>query len=140
MLFRSRSLYTEVRRNFLPPMMLAFDMPIPFNTIGKRNVSNVPAQALTMMNDPLVVQQAQQWAKRVLEADASATREQRIQSLYVAALARPADEHELHAASAFLDQQAAELGLSAEQVQRDERVWADLCHVLMNVKEFVFLK
>lgn len=135
-----RSLYTEVRRNFLPPMMLAFDMPIPFNTIGKRNVSNVPAQALTMMNDPLVVQQAQQWAKRVLEADASATREQRIQSLYVAALARPADEHELHAASAFLDQQAAELGLSAEQVQRDERVWADLCHVLMNVKEFVFLK
>ena len=53
-----RSLYTKVRRNFLPPMMLAFDMPIPFSTIGRRSVSNVPAQALILMNDPFVVEQA----------------------------------------------------------------------------------
>ena len=54
-----RSIYISVRRNFLSPMMLAFDAPIPFNTVGRRNVSNVPAQALILMNDPLVVQQAQ---------------------------------------------------------------------------------
>ena len=40
-----RSLYTAVRRNFLPPMMLAFDTPSPFSTVGRRTVSNVPAQA-----------------------------------------------------------------------------------------------
>ncbi len=27
-------------------MMLAFDTPIPFNCMGRRNISNVPAQAL----------------------------------------------------------------------------------------------
>ena len=32
-------------------MMLAFDMPIPFSTFGNRNVTNVPAQSLTLMND-----------------------------------------------------------------------------------------
>jgi len=44
-----RSIYIAVRRNFLSPMMLAFDTPIPFTTIGRRNVSNVPAQALILI-------------------------------------------------------------------------------------------
>ena len=61
-----RSLYLNVRRNFLDPMFLAFDMPVPFSTMGRRNVSNVPAQALTLMNDPMVVGQARLWAKRVI--------------------------------------------------------------------------
>jgi hypothetical protein len=34
-----RSIYISIRRNFLSPMMLAFDAPQPFNTIGRRNVS-----------------------------------------------------------------------------------------------------
>ncbi|MEZ5433107.1 MAG: DUF1553 domain-containing protein [Verrucomicrobiales bacterium] len=40
-----RSLYTEVRRNFLPPFLLAFDTPIPFNAMGRRAAPNVPAQS-----------------------------------------------------------------------------------------------
>ena len=55
---KRRSLYAEIRRNFLPPFMLTFDMPSPFNTMGRRSVSNVPAQALTMMNDPFVLEEA----------------------------------------------------------------------------------
>ena len=51
-----RSIYIETRRNYLSPMMLAFDTPIPFNAIGARSVSNVPAQALILLNDPLVLQ------------------------------------------------------------------------------------
>jgi len=38
-----RSLYLAVRRNFLSPLLLAFDTPSPFSTIGRRTVSNVPA-------------------------------------------------------------------------------------------------
>ena len=53
-----RSIYLAMRRNFLSPMMLAFDMPIPSTTVGRRNVSNVPAQALILMNDPFVDEQA----------------------------------------------------------------------------------
>ncbi len=41
-----RSIYLGTRRNFLSPFLIAFDAPIPFSTMGKRNVSNVPAQCL----------------------------------------------------------------------------------------------
>ena len=61
-----RTVYQEVRRNFLSPMMLAFDMPQPLSTFGRRTTSNVPAQALIMMNDPFVVEQSKLWAKRLL--------------------------------------------------------------------------
>ena len=61
-----RSIYLNVRRNFLNPMFLAFDAPVPFSTMGRRNVSNVPAQALTLLNDPLVVGLAGLWAGPLL--------------------------------------------------------------------------
>ncbi|MEQ9069611.1 MAG: DUF1553 domain-containing protein, partial [Gimesia chilikensis] len=60
-----RSIYIQVRRNFLSPMMLAYDTPSPFSTMGRRNVSNVPAQALIMMNDPFVIQQARLWGEHI---------------------------------------------------------------------------
>ena len=59
---------------FLTPMLLAFDTPIPFSTVGRRQVSNVPAQALILMNDPFVQQQAELWAKTVLARTEPPTR------------------------------------------------------------------
>ena len=133
-----RSIYTAVRRNFLPPMMLAFDSPSPFNTVGRRNVSNVPAQALIMMNDPMVVQQAQVWSQRLL-SQKGLTAEQRIEQIYLTAFARPPSQDEVAAALSFLEQQGKELGLAPKAAQTDKRVWSDLCHVMMNVKEFIFV-
>ena len=69
-----RSIYLDVRRNFLNPMFLAFDAPVPFSTMGRRNVSNVPAQASTLMNDPMVARQARLWAERVLAGPGRSTR------------------------------------------------------------------
>ena len=133
-----RSIYISVRRNFLSPMMLAFDTPIPFSTVGRRNVSNVPAQALILMNDPFVVEQSKVWAKKLLLGRAT-TPDARIRRMYLEAFAREPSASETAAALAFLDSQSHEYGLSAEQAQTDERVWADLCHVIFNVKEFVFV-
>jgi hypothetical protein len=133
-----RSIYVEVRRNFLSPMMLAFDVPVPFNTMGRRNVSNVPAQALILMNDPFVVEQSRVWARRLL-ADKSATAEERIEQMYETAFARPPKKEELHDALAFLEIQSRQRELDPSQAEQDEDVWTDLCHVLFNVKEFVFL-
>ena len=82
-----RSVYLNVRRNFLTPMFLAFDYPIPFSTMGRRSVSNVPAQALTMMNNPFVLQQAELWAKRAL-ANRELTAQERIGRMYVTAFGR----------------------------------------------------
>jgi hypothetical protein len=133
-----RSIYQEVRRNFLPPMMLAFDTPIPFSTVGGRNSSNVPAQALILMNDPFVIEQTQRWAKRVLELP-NLSDAQRIDQMYLEALARKPTDAERAAAFEFFELQAAEYRLSADQARRDVRVWADLGHVLVNVKEFIYL-
>lgn len=134
-----RSIYISVRRNFLSPMMLAFDSPIPFSTVGRRNISNVPAQALILMNDPFVSEQSKLWAKQIL-ADSSLTSETRIRRMYVAAFARDPAENEIGSALLFLDSQAREYSLLAEQARTDQRVWADLAHVLYNVKEFVFVE
>ena len=46
--------------------------PRPATTLGRRGTSTVPAQALTLMNDPFVAQQAQRWAERLLATDAGA--------------------------------------------------------------------
>ncbi len=128
-----RSLYTAVRRNFLPPMMLAFDTPSPFSTVGRRTVSNVPAQALILMNDPFVHQQAELWAKRI-NAQGGSDR-QRIQRMYVSAFGRPPTDAELSACFDFLERQAAAAGKQAE----DPAVWADLAHTLFETKEFIYL-
>ena len=47
-----RSIYLCVRRNFLNTFLLAFDWPAPAAPLGKRNVSNVPAQALRALKRP----------------------------------------------------------------------------------------
>ena len=56
-----RSIYLEVRRNFLSPMLTAFDLPVPATTTGRRSRSNVPAQSLVLMNDPFVHEQSRLW-------------------------------------------------------------------------------
>ena len=129
-----RTIYQEVRRNFLSPMMLAFDLPQPLTTIGRRTASNVPAQALIMMNDPFVVQQSALWAKRILSGP-SATIDKRIANAYEAAFGRVSTGEEQATAREFLLAQAKAHG----EAQPGEKAWSDFCHVLFNVKAFVFI-
>jgi mono/diheme cytochrome c family protein len=135
-----RSLYTSVNRNFLSPMMLAFDTPIPFTAIGRRNVSNVPAQALILLNDPFVLDMAKRWAERSLKEQPDVSPEARIERLYLAAFTRSPSESERADALAFLQAQAKSANLPADAWPKHALVWTDLCHVLFNVKEFVFVK
>lgn len=128
-----RSVYLNVRRNFLSPFFLAFDFPTPFTTMGKRSTSNVPAQALALMNNPLVVQETARWAEAVRMA--SNDPDDRISRLYRDAFCRVPTDTERQAAHVFLAEQSREYGSAT-----DPRVWNDLAHVLANVKEFVFVE
>ncbi len=121
-----RSLYLSVRRNFLSPFLLAFDTPSPFSTVGRRTVSNVPAQSLILLNDPFVHEQAQRWAQRVLAQPG--TPRERIIRMYESAFTHPPTEMELSACLDYL-----------ERRQANPTAWADLAHVLFNVKDFLFL-
>ncbi|NCX97388.1 MAG: DUF1553 domain-containing protein [Planctomycetia bacterium] len=133
-----RSIYTTIRRNFLPGFLVTFDMPVPFQAMGRRNVTNVPAQSLTMMNDPFVVEQALLWARRAL-ADAALTPEDRILGMYRAAFARPPTPEEMAAALEFLALQTRAHGGDFATDRRQEAAWADLAHALFNAKEFIFV-
>jgi hypothetical protein len=134
-----RSIYLNVRRNFLDPVLLAFDAPVPFSTMGRRNVSNVPAQALALLNDPLVISQARLWAARALAMPCQSPRA-RIDQLYITAFGRPATDEETHASLAFIaaQTQTREDGAKSE-LEPSLLAWADLCHVLLNVKTFIFI-
>jgi len=122
-----RSLYLGVRRNFLSPMFQAFDYPTPFTTIGRRSTSNVPAQALALLNNPLVVEQARKWAESVVSQSRPSDREH-IQFMYLTAFGREAAPLEIDAAAAFVTQSGG--GIES---------WTDLAHVLFNAKEFIFI-
>lgn len=130
---RRRSIYLAVRRNFLSPFMLTFDTPVPFSAMGRRNVSNVPAQALILMNDSFVVEQASKWAARMIEQHE--TFEPRIVAMYQSAFARPPTVAEIETARQFF---SAAKSSDATPLQDDE-LWADYAHALINTKEFIFL-
>jgi hypothetical protein len=133
-----RSLYVRVRRNFLPGFLLAFDAPVPFQAMGRRNVTNVPAQSLALMNDPFVAEQAARWARKAV-ADSALSPERRIDRMVREAFAREPTDDELRAALEFLATQAGQHGVTFAADPRHEVVWTDFAHALFNAKEFVFV-
>ena len=62
-----RSVYAPVFRNSLPELFEAFDFADPSVCTGKRNVSTVAPQALFLMNNPFVIQQARYAAQGLLD-------------------------------------------------------------------------
>jgi mono/diheme cytochrome c family protein len=132
-----RSIYIAVRRNFLDPFMQAFDQPIPATTCGKRHSSNVPAQALALLNSELAHNLADFWGGQ-LEAQQT-TDEVRIAAMWMHAYARAPGTQELQAAQELLrDERAARP--DAEPATREAAAFGALAHALFSTKEFVFLR
>jgi Protein of unknown function (DUF1549)/Protein of unknown function (DUF1553)/Planctomycete cytochrome C len=128
-----RSVYLEVRRNFITPLFLAFDYPLPSSTVGRRSVSTVPSQALMLMNNEFVASEASRWAARVL----SENKNVRLDNMFLRAYGRLPDSTDRAQIAEFLGQQAARY---AGAIAEDPRVWADLAHVIFNSKEFIFVR
>jgi len=133
-----RTIYVQVRRNFLSPMQLAFDYPMPDTTIGKRNQSNVPAQALIMMNDPFVVEEARRWGERAASRTEDSA-ETRIEYLFELAIGREPSDIERTMLNDLLVQQAVAYGVDEGAIASDPKLWADICHTLFTLKEFIFV-
>ena len=64
---RRRSVYVPVFRNRLPEIFEVFDFADPNIQGGLRTASNVASQALLMMNQPFVMEQADNAARRLVE-------------------------------------------------------------------------
>ena len=128
-----RSVYLSVYRNFLNPFMLTFDMPSPFGPQGRRSNSNVPAQALTLMNDPFVIGQAKLMAEKIL-AVPDQSKEQKIAIMVERVHGVIPTESQQQQLLLFLESQSQAYG------KEDSRAWADLAHSLLNMKAFYFLQ
>ena len=126
-----RSIYGSVYRNFLSPFMLAFDQPAPFGTKGKRSVSNVPAQSLALMNDPFVVGQCRVMGKKIFQSKKQKSESAKI--LFEMITGKPPSQTAQEKLLVFLETQTKAHGRLTEDV------WADLAHVLLNSKGFLFL-
>ena len=102
-----RSIYAPVFRNSLPEMFEAFDFANPSMVTGRRNVSTVATQALFLMNNPFVREQAQRAAERLL-AESAEDDGARIKRAYLHILARRATVAETSLTEKFLTSTAAD--------------------------------
>jgi cytochrome c553 len=82
-----RGLYTWWQRSYVQPSLLAFDAPTREECAADRTRSNIPQQALALLNDPTYVEAARSLAKRMIK-EGGETPEQRIQWAWRKASAR----------------------------------------------------
>ena len=123
-----RAVYLKVLRNDHEPTLEVFDAPDGIFTTPIRNVTTTSTQSLFMINGPWMIERARSFARRV-NADSSLTLAQRVATAYALALGRPPNEAETSAAVQQLQTNSA---------QSDEAL-VDLCHVLLNSNEFLYV-
>ncbi|MBL8178117.1 MAG: PSD1 domain-containing protein [Bryobacterales bacterium] len=127
-----RSIYTKVTRMEGARLLETFDYPSPMAARGARDVTNVPAQALTLLNDPFVIAQAEVLGKRVMAADAAG----RMRALFRFGLGREPGAAERERFEGLGREIASLSGEARESVA----VWAQLGHALFNLKEFLYIQ
>jgi hypothetical protein len=133
-----RSLYIKVNLMEPPKFLGIFDFPGGKVTRGRRDVTNVPGQALALLNDPFVLQQADFWAQRLVK-DADATTARRIERMFRIALGRPPAAEERDRFQHAVDELARLHGVAADDVLAHHTVWRDVAHAFFNLKEFIFV-
>jgi hypothetical protein len=134
-----RSLYLKVTRMEGPAFLETFDYPNPMATRGSRDITNVPAQALTLLNDPFIIAEAEACARRLL-ATPEASVQARISELYESALGRAPTGVERERFSALAAEVASLHKVPADKTLSSLEVWRDLAHVAFNMKEFIYIQ
>ncbi|MGE0538352.1 MAG: PSD1 and planctomycete cytochrome C domain-containing protein [Pirellulales bacterium] len=134
-----RSIYLEVRRNHLTPLLAVFNYPRPLNAAGVRHQAIIPAQALSMMNNPFVVKQAREWGDRLAESPGTAR--EKVIAMFLAAFGREPDESERREALGFVNDIHDVSARAGEgSAPSSEAAWAELAHVLFMLPEFQIVR
>lgn len=122
----------------MDPMMMTFDRPNPFNSFGRRTVTNVPSQSLILLNDPFVIQQAEAMATNLLSKKISNPND-RVDWVYERSLSRKATEEEIDDAKDFISQLKNTYAKNGIKTNIEWIVWKDYIHSVFNLKEFIYL-
>ena len=147
-----RGLYTWWQRSYTHPSMLAFDAPTREECAADRPRSNIPQQALVLLNDPSYVEAAKAFASRILR-EAPADNAARLRWAVRQAVAREATPAELATLGKLLERQLADYradsaaarafistGLWSPAAALDPAelaAWTDIARALLNLHETI---
>jgi len=123
-----RSVYVYQKRQLLMPMLELFDAPTTTDSCAARLESTVPTQALVLMNDEFIEEQAAFLAKRAAADTLDAT----LRRMFMLTLG--------HEPSADRLQQSLDFVKAREAVSSRDQALTDLAHVLFNSSEFVYIR
>ncbi len=133
-----RSVYLPFVRDSLPESLALFDPSDPNLVTGARESTNVPGQALYLMNNPFVLQQAEAMARRlVAEAD---TPRERVSLAFMLCYGRVASKGEIEQSENFLwNFMAAARKKGESRENTDNLALGSFCQGLLASAEFRYL-
>jgi hypothetical protein len=143
-----RGMYTYFWRSAPHPGLTVFDAPDASTACTRRNRSNTPLQALTLLNDQAYFEFAQALAARVLK-EAKPDDAERIRHAFRLCVSRFPSAKEQDRVTQLLKQQLASFAESPEQVQyfvpqttskaeaQQLAAWTMVARVLLNLDEFI---
>jgi mono/diheme cytochrome c family protein len=145
-----RGMYTWFQRTSPYPMLMTFDAPDSNVCSVKRERSNTPLQALTLLNDTVFVECAQALGRRIIEESSHIFPEERLRYAFQLCLARDPQEDELIVLGRLYDhvlaqcqphpEEAAQLAGTAMPPGVDPAeaaAWVAMGRTLLNLDEFV---
>jgi hypothetical protein len=133
-----RTVYLMTQRIQRHPFLALFDGPDTNTTSARRGISTVPQQALFLMNNPFVHEQAEAFARRLMAAAPKTS--PRTDLAYQLAWSRPATAAEQNLSGRFIRsyrQELAKLGVYGEQQERE--AWTSYARVLLSGNAFLYL-
>lgn len=142
-----RGMYIVFRRATPYPMLLTFDAPDSTVACTRRERSNSPLQALTLLNDPVFFECALALGHE-LAAGSSRTFDDRLEEGFQRALGRSPSAVEAARLTRFFDERYQQLavdsktareiaGRKAEGNLAEQAAWIVTARVLMNLDEFI---
>ena len=139
-----RSLYTHAKRTAPFAAFTVFDAPTGENCVARRDRSNTPLQALTLMNDEMYLEYARALARLAWEQ--SSVSEQRIEVMFRRLVTRPPSAQEIGIIKDYLATQVQRLEqgeLDAAQIAKQPNAtgefaaWVMVARAMMNLDEVI---
>lgn len=131
-----RSVYVFIRRSVLMPMLEVFDGPTATASCARRSVTTTAPQALALLNDPFMREQARHFAQRLAAAGPDPTA--RVHAAFEQALARRPSEREMGRSLEFLEAQEARYH-DVTEGDPAQLALVDFCQAVLNLNEFVYV-
>lgn len=132
-----RSVYIFVKRSVLVPLIEVFDCPATTIPSPMRSTSTIAPQALALLNNEFILEQAGYFAERV-EREAGTDKRAQVKQAFKLALAREPKQNELDWALGFIESQTK--GYAERKAEKPEfAALRDFCHAVFNLNEFLYV-